>query len=237
VSDSGRATTAIGELPALRRRLWVLAALLVLLLGLAAAWSWTPLRDWLAIERVVNTLEAAGRRFGAAAAIAVFAAACMAVVPLTFLTLVTIVAFGPVWGFVYAMGGACLGGAASYWLGRALGREAVQHMAGERVNVLSRRLAGHGMLAVIAVRMVPVAPFAIVNLIAGASHIRFRDFLLGNTLGMAPGTLAMAVFVDQIVTALRAPGGMTFALVLLTLALIGAGGWQLRRWLRRATDS
>lgn len=224
------------NLPSLRRRLWFLVALLAALICLAAAWSWTPLRSWLDIEQVVNTLQATGRRFGPVAAIAAFAAACMAVVPLTFLTLVTIVAFGPMQGFVYTMIGATVGGAASYWLGRLLGREVVQRMAGERVNLLSRRLAGRGMLAVIAVRMVPIAPFAIVNLIAGATHIRFKDFLLGNALGMAPGTLAMMLFIDQIITALKVPGGATLALAALTLLLIVLGSWQLRRWLQRTGD-
>ena len=37
-----------------------------------------------------------------------------------------------------------------------------------------------------------IAPFTLVNLFAGASHIRFRDYLLGTAISMTPGTLAMA---------------------------------------------
>ena len=41
---------------------------------------------------------------------------------------------------------------------------------------------------VITLRIVPVAPFTVVNLVAGASHISFRDFALGTLLGMLAGS-------------------------------------------------
>lgn len=188
----------VGQQLFLQRRLWRFLLLLAVLVCLAAAWKWTSLGDWLEIGRVTEALRSTGRKFGPPGAIAAFAAACVVVVPLTFLTLVAIIAFGPLLGFVYTLVGACIGAAVSYGLGRLLGREVMLRMAGARVNMLSRRLAGRGMLAVIAVRMVPIAPFAIVNLIAGTSHIRFKDFMLGTALGMTPGTLAMMFFVDQI---------------------------------------
>ncbi|OWW21019.1 TVP38/TMEM64 family protein [Noviherbaspirillum denitrificans] len=221
------------ELAGLHRRLKALALLLVVLIALAVAWKWTPLRDWLDLERIVSLMQSAGTRFGLAAAVAAFAAACIAVVPLSFLTLVTIVAFGPVEGFICTIAGASIGGAGSYWMGRLLGREVVEGLAGERMNMLSRRLAGRGLLAVAAIRLVPAAPFAVVNLVIGASHIRFRDFLLGNVLGMTPGTLAIALFLEQIVTALTTPGPGSIALAALTLLLIVLGGWGLKRWMRQ----
>ena len=122
----------------------------------------------------------------------------------------------------------------SYGVGLLLGREAVQRLGGERVNKLSERLARHGLLAVIAVRVVPVAPFAIVNMVAGASRISLRDMLLGTALGMAPGLLVMVFFVDQIVAALKTPGPLTLALFASAVVLIGAALWGLQRWLKHA---
>jgi uncharacterized membrane protein YdjX (TVP38/TMEM64 family) len=71
-------------------------------------------------------------------------------------------------------------------------------------------------------------------MVAGASHIRLRDMLLGTGLGMLPSTVVMAFFVDRIVAALRAPGPLTIALGLLTVVLIVVAAWGLRRWLGRA---
>jgi uncharacterized membrane protein YdjX (TVP38/TMEM64 family) len=80
-----------------------------------------------------------------------------------------------------------------------------------------------------ALRVVPVAPFTVVNLVAGASHIRFRDFALGTLLGMIPGTLALVVLSDQVVAALRSPDAAHIALLVGLAALIGLGTWGIRR--------
>jgi phospholipase D1/2 len=45
--------------------------------------------------------------------------------------------------------------------------------------------------AIVAVRIVPVAPFAVINLFTGASHIRLRDYLIGTLLGMIPGAAGL----------------------------------------------
>ncbi len=227
-------THAPPDLRPLKRRLVWLLLVLALLIALAMAWSWSPLRAWLDVDRIVAALRQFGQAFGPVAAIGGFALAVTLAVPLTFLSLVTLVAFGPLAGFCYCMVGALLGAGASYGVGAFLGREAVLKLGGERVNALSERLSRNGLLAVIAVRVVPVAPFAIVNMVAGASRIRLRHMLLGTAIGMAPGTLVMMFFVDQIVAALKTPGPLTYALIAGTALLIGAGMWGLKRWLRTA---
>ena len=223
--------------PGLRRKLYLLAFALAALLALAAAWAWTPMRAWLDVDLVVMSLQRFGRAFGPVAAVCGFALALTVAVPLVFLTLVALVAFGPLAGFACAMAGALVGAAASYGIGWFLGRDVVRRLAGERINRLSQRLARRGVLAVIAVRLVPVAPFAVVNMVAGASHIRLRDLLLGTAIGMTPATLAMVVFVDQIMDALRQPAPLTFALAGLTVVLVVAGAWAIQRWLQVGTDA
>lgn len=217
----------------LRLRLILLIAVLIALAGMAVAWSWSPMRAWLDVDRIVGSLQHVGQSFGPVAAVCGFALALTLAVPLTFLTLVTVVAFGPMAGFGISMLAAVIGAAASYWVGEFLGHPVLLRMGGEKVNVISQRLASRGILAVIAVRMVPIAPFAVVNMIAGASHIRLRDLLVGTALGMTPGTVGMIFFVDQIVEALKNPGPVTFLLAGLMITLIGVGLWALRRWLRQ----
>lgn len=219
--------------PGVRGKLWGLLLALAALVALAAAWTWSPMREWLDADRIVATLQQFGEAFGPVAAILGLGLALTLAVPLTFLSLVTLVAFGPWTGFVTCMLGALLGAAASHGLGALLGREVVQRLGGPRVNALSDRLAEHGLLAVIAIRLVPVAPFAIVNMVVGASRVSLRQMLLGTALGMAPGTLVMAFFVDQIVAALRNPGPLAYALLAGTVALIVGGGIAARYWVRR----
>ena len=48
------------------------------------------------------------------------------------------------------------------------------------------------------IRMVPIAPFSIVNVAAGASKLSLRDYMVGTALGMTPGIAAMAALGAQI---------------------------------------
>jgi len=112
-----------------------------------------------------------------------------------------------------------------------LGHETVRRLAGSRLNKISRRLAQKGVLAIIAVRIIPVAPFSLINLVAGASHIRFRHFFIGTLLGELPGLLGISIFVDQIGEAVRHPGPGSFVALIVAALLIVLGVFGLRRWL------
>jgi uncharacterized membrane protein YdjX (TVP38/TMEM64 family) len=217
----------------LRLRLLWLALTLLALLALALAWSWSPLRAWLDIDVMVATLQRVGQALGPLAAVGGFALAVSLAVPLTFVTLVALAALGPWAGLACAMAGALLGVCISYGLGFLLGREVLERLAGERLNALSRRLSKRGVLAIVAVRMMPIAPFAIVNMITGASHISLRDVLLGTAIGMTPSTLVMMVFMNQLLETLRQPGSQSFLLLMIPFFLILVGLWCARHWLRQ----
>jgi uncharacterized membrane protein YdjX (TVP38/TMEM64 family) len=221
------------EHKSLRRRFRLLILALITLFAFAAAWSWTPLRRFLDVDLIVSSLQHLGNALGPVATVCGFAGAVAMAVPLTFLIMVTILSFGPIAGVAYCLSGALIGATLSYGMGMLLGRDVVRRLGGERVNDISRRLASRGLLAVIAVRLVPIAPFAVINIIAGASHIRLRDLLIGTAIGMMPSTLALMLFVDQILTALKQPGPLTLFLLAFTLVLIGLGIWGARRWLGR----
>ena len=218
--------------PLLRRKLHLMVAALLVLFALAIAWSSTPMRAWLDVSLVVKSLQRVGEMFGPLAAVGAFALALTLAIPLVFLTLVALVAYGPLAGSLCVIAGAMLGAAASYGVGLLLGRDVLLRLGGERINRLSERLASRGLLAVVAMRLLPIAPFAVVNMVAGASHIRLRDLLLGTLIGISPGTLAMTLFVDQIAAALQNPAPLTFVLVGLTVPLIGFGVWAAQHWLR-----
>jgi uncharacterized membrane protein YdjX (TVP38/TMEM64 family) len=217
----------------LRGRLLMLALTLLALLALTVAWRWSPLREWLDPDYVIGALRQLGQRMGPLAAVLGLGAALSLAVPLTFLMLVSVVAFGPWTGSLCIFSGALLGAAFSHCMGKLLGHDVLVRLCGRRVNLLSQSMARHGMIAVIALRLVPVAPFAIVNMAAGATHLRLRHMLLGTAVGMCPATLGIALFTDQIMLSLKQPGAARYALLTLTVVLIVIGVWGLRRWLRK----
>ncbi|MHB1188900.1 VTT domain-containing protein [Thiobacillus sp.] len=81
----------------------------------------------------------------------------------------------------------------------------------------------HGVFAVLVVRVIPVAPFTVVNMVAGASHISFRDYMLGTLLGMTPVILAVTLFADRIAAVLRDPSPSTLAMLAAAIASIELG--------------
>ena len=103
--------------------------------------------------------------------------------PVMILIAVTILAFGPWWGFWYALIGMTASALLTFWIGRLLGRRLMDHLSGSWVHRISRTLAEKGLLTVVTLRILPVAPFSILNAVAGASHIRTRDFFIGTVLG------------------------------------------------------
>lgn len=215
-------------------RVLVIGGLLALFLALAAAWRWTALGDWLAPGRLRELGEAL-RQLPASPLLVLgaFVAGSLLVVPVTGMIAAAMLVFGPWLGMTYSFGGSLLGAAATYGLGRIAGRRAVRRIAGSRLDRLSRELGRRGVLAVATVRIIPVAPFTVINLVAGTTHISLRDFLLGTLIGLAPGVVAAALFIDRILAALRNPGAGTVALLIGLAVLVVIGMALLRRSLRR----
>jgi uncharacterized membrane protein YdjX (TVP38/TMEM64 family) len=53
------------------------------------------------------------------------------------------------------------------------------------------------MWSLAGLRLIPIAPFTIVNLVAGASGVRLRQFLAGTLIGMGPGIVLICLSVDR----------------------------------------
>jgi len=214
------------------RTLFTLAAILIIALLLAAGWRWTPLGEWIDLKTAISQLGSLRGEWLAPLVVSViYIVAGLLVFPVTLLIIATGVTFGAMHGFAYGLLGAEASALVSYAIGHHLGHKAVRSLSDRWASRISRRLARQGLLAIITLRVIPVAPFSIINLVAGASHIRHRDFALGTLLGMAPGTLALTIFSDQVVAAITAPGMIRFAGLLLLALGIAAATWWLGHWL------
>ena len=219
------------------RRLIGVGLVALALILLAVAWRWTPLREWAnlgALIGLARSLE--DLPFTPIAVVASYVAAGMLMVPVMLLIAVTGIVFGPLYGSLYAIGGTMLSAAATYGIGHWLGRETVQKMLGPRINSLSRRIAQRGILAIVVVRMLPIAPFTVVNVVAGVSHIRLRDYLIGTLLGMLPGITMTVTFVHHLAEAIRNPSAGTVALLGAVALSIIALAMGLQRLLKRKED-
>jgi uncharacterized membrane protein YdjX (TVP38/TMEM64 family) len=102
---------------------------------------------------------------------------------------------------------------------------------------LQRQLVARGVLAVFTVRLLPVGNFTLINVAAGALRIRFRDFMLGNLLGLLPGVLGLSFFADRLGQAVQNPGATNMLLLAVVVFVFVGGIWWLRRKLERIRAS
>ncbi len=204
----------------------------LLLLAFAAVWRYTPLAAWADVDQVIEW----ARHFSvypwaALVVIAAYTPASIVLFPRPLITLFAVVAFGATLGFVYAFSGVMFASLATYLLGRTLGRSAVRKIAGKRLNRLSTVMRERGLLAMTAVRLVPLAPFSVVNVVAGAIHVRLWHFVVGSAIGILPGTLVATIFGDQLATGLRDPRSINIWLIAAAVVVLGVATWLVRRWL------
>lgn len=100
------------------------------------------------------------------------------------------IAFGFLPGAVIVIIGATLGACAAFVVGRWLGRDAVERMAGAHLARLDALVTRYGFAAILLVRLIPLIPFTVINYAAGLTSIAFRSYALATAVGIIPGTLA-----------------------------------------------
>lgn len=206
-----------------RARFTLPIALLIALVALAIAWKSTGLADY-ADPRKLQELLAVDAHSALAPLMVVggFVLAGFVAFPVIILIFVTAALFGPWLGMAYAAAGVAASACFFYGVGKWVGSEQLRRLVGSRWPRVSQWLQRRGLLAVVALRVLPTLPFTLVNLAIGASGIGFVDFALGTLIGMGPGLVAMSFVGDRIVETVNNPGaGQLPWLALAVAAWIG----------------
>jgi uncharacterized membrane protein YdjX (TVP38/TMEM64 family) len=212
--------------PPMAGRIARLGVELLIVAAVAMAWLLTPLQEWTSAESIARFAD---RPLSPFIALAIYTLGGLLDFPITLLIIATCLVFGSLAGGLYALGGVLLSAAVTYVAGRLLGRDTVRRLAGSRLNAVTHRLASKGMWAIARLRLLPIASFSVLNLVAGASRIRLRNFMLGTALGMTPWILLMMTFVDRVRAVLTEPGPVSYALIAAVSALIVVAVLFVRR--------
>lgn len=215
-----------------------LAAITAVLLGLTALWQFTPLAQYLEGTRITGWAREAGQQWWVPVlTVLAFTPASYVMFPRPLITLFAVIAYGPVWGFVLAMLGIQVAAWSSYVAGRRLDPGTIRRLAGAKLDRILQVLRRRGLVAMTALRLVPLAPFAVEGFVAGAIRMRLWEFLLGTAIGILPGTLTSTVFGDQLQTWLDDPARINYWMIAFVLFLLGGATWFVRRWLLSAAAS
>ncbi|HVT35445.1 MAG TPA: VTT domain-containing protein [Nevskiaceae bacterium] len=214
-----------------RRMAFAGASLLLALLLLAAAWRWTPLHAYADPRLLADHLQDLQSQWWTPLLVMlVYVVANAMLFPNTILNVATILGLGTAMGVPCALLGSLAASVVFYAFGLRYGKEQLRKLESIKLERLARVLRDGGIVSVAMVRLVPVAPHTVVNIAAGAMHVRFWPFVIGTTLGLLPGNLLVGAFGAQLRAVLRHP--TPFELVLLSsiaLLALACVWWTSRR--------
>ncbi len=170
-----------------------------LTLVLTAIWKFTPLSEVVTVESSVEWVEAFSSSWWAPIAILLaFTPASFVMFPRQAIIIAAAVAFGPIKGWLLSIAGVILAALVGWLVGRQMNEARVRRWAGPKFEPTAKLLRKRGLVAVMALRVLPVAPFTVESIVAGALRIKWTDLALGTLFGMAPGMLGTSFIGDQI---------------------------------------
>lgn len=135
------------------------------------------------------------------------------------LTLVGGFLFGVPLAALYVNVGATLGAVIALLVSRHLAGSWIQERYAEQLVSLNRAIERHGISYLMALRILPIFPFFVVNYLAGLTRIPLKTFIWTTSLGMLPGSLIYAYAGLQL-GSINRPEDIFSAKILTALALL-----------------
>lgn len=163
---------------------------------------------------------------------ALFFAAYVAVTALSlpfavWMTLAAGALFGFWQGLVIVSFAAAIGATLAFLAARYLLRDFVRARFGARMAAIDQGMARDGAFYLFTLRLIPIFPFFIVNLLMGLTGISTRAYYIASQLGMLAGT---AVFINAgtQLAKLDSLSGILSPTILISFALLGLFPWIAR---------
>jgi uncharacterized membrane protein YdjX (TVP38/TMEM64 family) len=182
---------------------------------------------------VERWLGAASGPWALPMAVAAFAVLAFLGVPQFMLIAAAVVAFGPLAGLAYSWIGTMVSSLVGFYLGRLAGARTLDTFSGEGLRQFMELVGRNGFLASLIVRLVPSAPFIVVNMAAGVTPMRVFDFAAGTGLGIVPKIALTAFAGNSLARVMKGQGSPSHILALVAMVVAWlAIGWYARRWLK-----
>jgi uncharacterized membrane protein YdjX (TVP38/TMEM64 family) len=137
--------------------------------------------------------------------VAVYGLVIILCLPATVVTIVGGALFGVARGAPLTMAGALLGTVATHVIARSIGSGAARRLFGKH-RLLDMLKGRADVPFLIRLRVLPIAPFGVLDYVAGLAGVRLRALVLATAIGIAPGTVAYSFAGDQVRVGIQEPG-------------------------------
>jgi pyruvate/2-oxoglutarate dehydrogenase complex dihydrolipoamide dehydrogenase (E3) component/uncharacterized membrane protein YdjX (TVP38/TMEM64 family) len=145
----------------------------------------------------------------------------------TLLTLAGGAIFGLWWGTLLISFASTLGATLACLSARYLLRDGVQTRFAQQLAVVNAGIARDGGTYLFTLRLIPLVPFFVINLVAGLTPLGLGTFYWVSQLGMLPGTLVY-VNAGTVLADLHSLAGIFSPQLILAFALLGLFPWLAR---------
>lgn len=135
------------------------------------------------------------------------------------LTLVAGAIFGFLFGSMIAVASATIGATIAFLIARYLFDDLVQQKMGDRIGKIRENFRNEGALYLFSLRLVPVVPFFVINLVMGLTPIKTGTYMVASFIGMLPGTMVFINAGTQL-SKLDSIGGLFSPSILASFALL-----------------
>ena len=136
------------------------------------------------------------------------------------MTLVGGAVFGLFWGLLLVSFASSLGATLAFLVSRFLLRDWVQRRFGDRLRAINAGVEKEGGFYLFTLRLVPVFPFFVINLLMGLTPIRTWTFYWVSQIGMLAGTLVYVNAGTQLAK-IDSPAGILSPALLGSFVLLG----------------
>lgn len=175
------------------------------------------------------------RHFGAAALlfVAVYVVSTALSLPgASLLTLAGSAVFGVAWGLLLVSFASSIGATLAFLSARFLLRDWVERRFGDKLASLQAGMKKEGALYLLSLRLIPIFPFFLVNLLMGLTPIRVSTYYWVSQLGMLPGTFVYVLAGSELAN-LTSTGNILSPGLMLALTLLGLMPMLLKGLQRR----
>lgn len=190
--------------PSGRTKLIVVAS--IILIAVAVIF-FSPLREYVDPKRAATWLKSVGNIWWAPAVFILFYCIFnVLLVPATILSLTA----GAVWGWwkggLWVLVASTIASAIPFFLARSTGSAWIETLVRKRASGLYEKLHNEGFITLLLLRLVPIAPYNILNYAAGLAGIRTRHYLIATFIGTIPGIFIFTYLADSIAAGVISPG-------------------------------
>ena len=116
------------------------------------------------------------------------------VIPTIVLMLVSILAYGPIWGGVIILAAVFSASTVGYFIGHYFGERAIYKLLGEKTeNKIESFTKNYGFYAVVITRLNPILSNDAISFAAGILKMNYCKFIAANLTGILPLTIFLAI--------------------------------------------